>query len=144
MALDDLKEDLVANQKDAATILARNPDNPIMKHITNTMWPWMEALLEEVGEQALALDEAIDERGDMLQHETAGEFAAVILACTWLCDELDKRLTPSEVDLRTKIATVRDTVASASVTLEEITLPPSVDDDEDDDEEPEDDDDKEA
>ncbi len=129
MALEDLQQDLASNRAEAQRLLASDPENPLIKHLVNTLWPYQEAVIEEIAEQAEALDELQDQTGDMIQAETAGVFAAVILANQRLADELEKKLGPSEVELRGFIANSRAAARDASELLEEITIPPDDDDD---------------
>ena len=133
MALEDLQSDLKSNRAEAQRLLASDPENPLIRHMVNTVWPFQEAVLEELGEQAEALDDAVDQAGDMLQADTAGVFAAVILANQRLCDELDRKLGPSEVELRGFIVAARHAAVEASELLEEITIPPHAEDDDIDD-----------
>lgn len=148
MALEDLQSDVKSNRDEAQRLLSNDPENPLLRHLVNTVWPFQEALLEEMSEQAEALDEVVDQTGDMIQADTAGVFAAVILANQRLCDELDKKLGPSEIELRGFLVKAREATREAAELLEEITIPPSVDDDAedldastvDDDEGPDDDD----
>jgi hypothetical protein len=131
MALEDLQRDVASNRAEAQRLLAADPDNPLVRHLVNTVWPFQEAMIDELGEQAEALDDAVDQAGDMLQADTAGVFAAVILANQRLCDELDRKLGPSEVELRGFIVAARQAAVEASELLEDITIPPTEEDDTD-------------
>jgi hypothetical protein len=140
MSLEQLTEDLKSNTAEAQAILANDPGNPVLMHLVNTLWPFQEAMLAEMMEQANALDEVVDEAGDMIQAETAGILAAPILAAQKLCEELEKRLGPSELELRGFIAETRRSVQEAAELLEEITIPPGDEDEDGEDDEDEDDD----
>lgn len=132
MALEDLQSDFKSNMEAARRLLAADPDSPVVKHLVQTLWPFQEAVLEEMAEQAEQLDDVIDQTGDMLQAETAAVFAALIVLSGKLAEELDKKLMPSETETRGMIVKLRELNAEASELLEEITVPPSVDDDVDD------------
>lgn len=133
MALDDLQRDLKLNTEEAKSLLAQHQGDPLLGHIVNTLWPFQEAVLEELNEMADALDAAVQQSDDLLHGETAGVFAAVILGATRMADELDKRLLPSETEFRADLVKIRTLLTEASVILEEITVPDDEDDEEDDD-----------
>ncbi len=141
MALEDLQEDLRSNVAAAQKLLSGDPENPLIKHLVNSLWPFQEAVLEEMSEQAEALDELVDQTGDMIQAETAAVFAAVILVAQKLADELDRKLGPSELELRGLIVKARAAANEAAALLQDITIPSHPDDPDDDDDDGDDDDD---
>lgn len=130
MSLEDLHSDYQSNLASAKSLLAQDPDNPLLKHLVNSVWPFQEAMLEEIAEQAEELDKVVDEAGDMLQPETAAPIAALIVLSLKVADELDKRLMPSDLELRGVLVELRKQAAESSAILDEVTVPPdSLDDD---------------
>lgn len=141
MSLEDLQNDYRSNLSAAQKLLQADPENPLLRHVVNNLWPFQEAMLEEIAEQAEELDKVVDEAGDMLQPETAAPFAALIVLATKVADELDKRLMPSETELRGVLVELRKQAVEASEILDEIVVPPDALDDETQDAEGDDDDD---
>lgn len=141
MSLEDLQSDYLSNLEGAKRLLAGDPGNPVLQHLVNNLWPFQEAVLEEIAEQAEELDKVVDEAGDMLQPETAAPFAALIVLSARIADELDKRLMPSETELRGVLVELRKQAQEAAAILDEITVPPDALDAETQDDEGDDDDD---
>lgn len=86
MSLDQLREDLKRNAVEAGKL-----DEPTSLYMSTTLWPFLEALLDEVSEIDDAVAELVDQQEDYLQPETAGVFAALAQSSMQLAAELKKR-----------------------------------------------------
>ena len=118
MSLDELRADLARNIKEAAGIA----DQTARQHLQNTLWPFLEAMLEVVDEMDDAVAELVDQQDDYLQPETAGVFAAVIQSSLALTAELRKRI--AEPALVEQITQHEQLCAQAVIILGEITMIP--------------------
>src|SRR5512143_1587886 len=66
-------------------------DSSTREHLRNTLWPFLEAIVDVVEEMDDAVAELVDHEEDYLQPETAAVFAAVIQTSLALMVELKKR-----------------------------------------------------
>jgi len=88
MSLDELRDDLKRNMAEAARLA--NTGAPGL-HLHQTLWPFLEALVDVVDEMDDAVAELVDHQEDYLQPETAAIFAAVVQSSLQLAAELRKR-----------------------------------------------------
>jgi ABC-type transporter Mla subunit MlaD len=137
MSVNQLKSDLARN------IRSLSGTADVTAHLRDTLWPWLESLLDEIGEIDEAVGELVDQAEDFLQPDTAAIFANVIQACAALAGELRKR-APGDQALAMSLAQADQIVQAAAAKLAEITgLSDGDEDDEDDEDEDEDEDDNE-
>jgi len=127
MSMEELKADLRRNLTDAAKL---EGFSAVGKHLVNTLWPFLEALVENVEEIDDAVAELVSQQEDYLQPETAG----VILALVEVAGAMAGRLAGAEDD-ETKQLLALHAHLSQEVTslLEQITLDGSDEDDGEDD-----------
>lgn len=145
MSLDELSEDLKANVQ-AAKSLASDPEvtaRQVMQYLSSNLLPLLENHVEETTAMADALDDVINEAGDMLQTETAGVFAHLIVSSSDLVAILKSRLGVGDQPILDKIALFEETVKTATAILEEVTVTEDDGDDDDDAEDGDDDEDDE-
>lgn len=90
MSLDQLRDDLKRNAAEAGKL-----DEATSLYMSATLWPFLEAFLDEVTEAVSEIDDAVaelvDQQEDYLQPETAGVFAALAQSSMQLAAELKKR-----------------------------------------------------
>lgn len=93
MSLSELRADIARNQAAlAAKVTTGEIPAPVAEYFSGTVWPWLEALLEESEEQADAIDELIEQTDDFLTAETAAKFSTLMVLGTALAQELKKRI----------------------------------------------------
>lgn len=139
MSLDELRSDLKANM---AGLMKITPSET-RDHLKETLWPFLEALVDVVDEIDDAVAEMVDQQEDYLQAETASVFAALVQSSLMLSDELRKRIGGDEV--MTKRIDAHDQLCQqAMATLGEITMIATDEDDEDEGEGDEDEDEDEG
>ncbi len=131
----------------------------------NTLWPFMEAVLDQVKllaqhgkETDDAISELIEQSEDFLHAETAKEIGKPLGLALVIANELEKRLRPEDQKLRAMLAELRASAQTALATLREISInddedagggeegeaPAGADDEDDDGEEGEEEDDEEG
>ncbi len=144
MSIEDLKADLETNMAQAKVLNAMSTIGDIAAHINNTMWPFLENVVAEQGEQAEDLLDMYHGSEDLLQPETGALFTAVILGAAGLIGELEKRLVqPTDAKLVGAIAEWRRLSEEAGHVLQEIVVIPEEDGEEADEEGDEDEEDDE-
>lgn len=159
MATADLKADLKDNLEQLVA-LASSPEaelktpDAILAHLKDTLWPFLEGLVDQVGELeeecaataeeieeiGEAVDELTEQRGSVLMPNEAGVFALLVQLSRALADKLEKGTQVT----RDEIAGLRIACDAAEKTLHETTINIDLDDADpttDDDEEDEDDND---
>ena len=120
---------LLTDVRDGAkTLTGITTIGDVVDHLTNTLWPTIEAAAEllvahanETEEMAGSIDELIEEAGDLLTPETAGVFANVFIQGREIAAELEKRLTPADSALRAKITAFNILLDAAQSDLAEAT-----------------------
>ena len=125
MSLDELREDLARNIKDARTIV----DDRTRAHLENTLWPFLEAIIDVVDEMDDAVAELVDQQEDYLQPETAGLFAAIIQSSLQLVIELRKR-APGDKAIEQMCVGHERACEQAMLVLGEVTMIANEDDEE--------------
>lgn len=135
MSLDEIREDLKRNMRDVRSVLDENTRN----HLANTLWPFLEALIEEVAEIDDAVAELVDQQEDYLQPGTAAVFAAVIQSSLQLLGQLKPLVPNDNTELLQQITAYEQLCGQAVEVLGAVTVTAG-----DDDEEDEDDDEDEA
>lgn len=136
MSLDELRNDLKANM----AALVKITPGETRDHLKETLWPFLEALVDVVDEIDDAVAELVDQQEDYLQPETAGVFAAVIQSSLQLAAELKKR-AGTDLNVVKAIGLHEQLCEQAMTVLGEITMIPSDHDEDDDDDEEEGDED---
>lgn len=137
MTLDTLRSDLTRNVA-VVKLMARTegltPD-VLASHLRDALWPFLESLVDEMSEQADALDEITRGEADILTEETGQSIAATVTMAVALVAELQKRLadTPNDKLLLQQINTFYVSAKQTEQVLRDITIPD--DEDEEDDEE---------
>jgi len=129
VSLDELRADLKRNLAEAARV-----EGPSRAHLKDTMWPFMEALVDIVEEMDDAIAELVDQQEDYLQTDTAAVFAALVQSSLQLAAELRKHAAGDEL-LAKRIDEHEKLCQQAIATLGEITMIASDDADEEDDDE---------
>jgi hypothetical protein len=136
VSLEDLQADLEANIEAAAALsgpLVTVGD--LAKHIQSTLWPFQQNVLAELEEMDGALADMLANAEDILQPETAAEFAAVLAIATGLIvNKLKPRLNPANADDKKILSAITqwvDMAAQMGETIEEITVDPPEPDAED-------------
>lgn len=129
MSLEELRADLRRNMQDANTVI----DDQTRGHLKNTLWPFLEAIIDVVEEMDDAVAELVDQQEDYLQPETAAVFAAVIQSSLGLVAELRKRAA-GDANIMAAITQHEQICQQALIMLGEVTMV-SGDDGEDDGEE---------
>lgn len=132
MSLDELRKDLTANVAEASKLTSVEG---IRNHLVNTMWPFQEAVLNELEEIDDAVAEMVDQTEDYLQPETAAIFASLVESSVGLAQELRAKTT-DDITLK-RIAEHEKLCQLAMTTLGEITMVAPADGDDDDGDEPE-------
>jgi hypothetical protein len=127
MSLDELRDDLKRNMAEAARLPATGAPG---LHLHETLWPFLEALVDVVDEIDDAVAELVDQQEDYLQPETAAIFAAVVQSSLQLAAELRKR-AGSDPAIAQLITNHEQICAQAVEVLGSVTMMPS---DEEDDE----------
>lgn len=130
MSLDELRDDLKRNMAEARGLTTVDQ---IRDHIVNTVWPFVEAVVEDVAESEAEQDDAIrelvDHEEDYLQPETAAIFAAVVQSSMQLAAELRKRAGGDAMVMQ--LITNHEQLCEQAVTvLGEITMIPTDEDEE--------------
>ena len=126
MSLDELRADLARNMGDAQRVI----DPAARAHLEQTLWPFLDALLDQVEEIDDAVAELVDQQEDYLQPQTAAVFAAVIQASLELAAELKAR-AGADPGIARKISDHDQLCQAAIGVLGEITMVIPADEDED-------------
>jgi hypothetical protein len=115
--MDDLRADLKANIAEASKLeLSQLP-----RHLRDTLWPFLESLVENFEEVDDAVAELVDQSEDYLQQETAAVFAAAIESGLQLASELRARAGGDELLLK-KIAQHEQLAKAALEVLTQATM----------------------
>lgn len=142
MSVETLKADLKANLAELAqmselTVSAAD----ILKHLKGTLWPMLEAVVDETSEIDDCVADMIAGAEDILQPETAEVFAAIIagakVAAAAVRTNIPKEQNPQLHKIMDELE--KNLVAGEEI-MKEIVIDPG-DDADDDDEDDEDDDD---
>lgn len=136
MSMEQLKADLKESLASVKTLdPATTTPADLVRFVKNTLWPTIEAIVEETDEMDASIGELsdmMDGVADVLNHETGTVFAGIIAGGLTLVGELDKLAIPPPLKLA--IGEFRTLCKQGAEILDEIVLPESDDDDEDDDE----------
>lgn len=124
MSLDELRADLARNVREAQGIL----DPATRAHLEQTLWPFLEAFMDQVEEIDDAVAELVNQQEDYLQPATAAVFAAVIQTGLELANELKAR-AGGDPGIAKKIADHDQLCQAAIGLLGEITMVVGEDDD---------------
>lgn len=103
----------------------------------NTLWPFLEAVLDQVkllAQHASETDETIqdmiEQSSDLLHADTAKEIGKPLTLALVVANELEKRLRPDEVKLRAMLAELRASAQTALATLRQISINDDAEDEE--------------
>jgi len=98
MSMDTLREDLAANLK---VVAAMKPElttsTELAKHLRQVFWPFVESLVEELGDVDNCVGDLLEGAEDILQPETGAVFAGIIVAGRALAGKL-RELVPAGTD----------------------------------------------
>ena len=142
MSIENLKADLKANLTNLPSELSSlSTTGDIVNHLKNTFWPFVENVVEEMGEIDAAVAELYENSDDILTYETGKLFMGFAVGAKLLVDEL-KAVTKDPAKLKA-IAEWEALGKQVVQAIEEITLPEDPDGDliDGDDEDPDDDED---
>lgn len=132
MSLADLLKDCQRNGK-MENILAAGVPPEIAAYFEGTVWPVLEALVEEASEMDETMQDLIEEADDVLHPPTAMVFAGVIELGSRLANRV-KQLAPGDATAMEEVKAFQIIADNAKTILEEITIPVEEANDEDDDE----------
>jgi hypothetical protein len=136
---ESLAADISACLASAKSLSALSSMSDVVDHLKSTLWPMLEAIVNEHVELDAVVGDLYEHSEDILQMETAKVFAAVIASGLVLAEELrtrvgnDKRLLAAIGEFKAKANEAREI-------LEEITIPDDPEDDTEEDDEDGDDD----
>lgn len=144
MSIDQLRKDMKESAEalnQLAGGLGKPPPTPtaIVEFLRNTMWPTMEAAVDELGQLDECVEDIYNASEDILQPETAQLFAALVVAGRVMAAELAKRLTNTAADAEAKaiVDGFLEMASAAERAIQEITVPETDDDEDDEDDEEE-------
>jgi hypothetical protein len=139
MSIETLQEDLKANVAAARDLTVLSSIDDIAKHLKNTLWPFMESMVEQIEDLDGCVEDLLNHTEDILQPETGAQFLVTINGGLGLMGELKKRLGPGDdPKILAAIAEFEKNANDMIGTLTEITIPveddedPDADEDEDD------------
>lgn len=148
MSIETLQEDLKANIAHVQSQLGPlTSASELVAHLQNTLWPFLESLVEDMEQIDGCVDELYHQSEDILQPETGAVFQAMITGGLVIAQELKKRLAANTEDLKLRKAVGEFEALANQCTgiLQEITIPEDDEEDaEDSDEDDEDADDEEG
>lgn len=122
MSIEDLESDMNRNADELDSVTFASFDD-VKAYLKQTMFPLMGNMVEELADIDNELAEYVEGRADMLQPQTAGIFAAVIVHCRQLIVTV-KKLQPTNQKVLVKLEAIKKVCALAEQTLEEITVVP--------------------
>ena len=125
MSLAELRADLARNVREAQGVA----EPATRTHLEQTLWPFLEALIDQIEEIDDAVAELVDQQEDYLQPQTAAVFAAVVQAGLELAAELKAR-AGADPGIAQKIADHDQLCQAAIGVLGEITMVVGGDEDE--------------
>jgi hypothetical protein len=128
-SLDELRDDLKRNVAEARTLTTIDQ---VIGHINNTMWPFVEVVLDVVEEQDGSIRELVDHEEDYLQPETAAVFAAVVQSSLQLAAELRQR-AGADAMIAQLVSNHELLCEQAVMVLGQVTMVPDDDDEDDED-----------
>lgn len=139
MSSEDLQSDLASNMEAVKNLTALSNISDVVDHLKQTLWPMLEAMVNEHADLDAALADLYHNAEDILQYETGKLFAAVVVGAEFMMTELANR-AGNDARLLKAIKELREKCKEAKEIIEEITLPEDPDGDEDDEDEDEEDD----
>jgi hypothetical protein len=131
VSLDELRADLKQNMANAAKLTSFSD---VRDHFVDTLWPYLEAVLDVTDEIDDAVAELVDQQEDYLQPETAAIFAAVVQSGLQLAAELGRRAAGDAI-VAQLISNHEQLCAQAVEVLGAVTMISADDDEETNDEE---------
>ena len=155
MSIETLKDDLKANLSTLSLIatpppgaVATNADTllvaeQLVRHLKDTLWPFLESVVDEVAEIDECVADVISGAEDILQPETAEIFAAIIAGAVACAATLKSRIDPAaEPQIYKMIAELEKNCKTGESLMAEIVIDTGDDEaEEDDDDEGDDEDD---
>jgi hypothetical protein len=134
--MEQLKTDLKKNGDNLSRMGPLTTTGDLVSFLRDTLWPTIEALVDETAEIDGCVEDILHGAEDILQSETAQLFAGLIVGGVALVAELKKRLRPDETKLLAAIGEFEQLAGVAREALEEITVPEAESADGDDETEP--------
>jgi hypothetical protein len=133
MSLEDLQSDIDRNLGELDAHAFSSPDE-IRAYFRDTMYPLLASVSSELEDIDNDVADMVQQSEDILQPETAGLFAAVIVGAVQVMAALEKRLKANTNDNKwlAKIQQLRHVCDLAQKTLHEITVQPDADEPPDD------------
>jgi threonine dehydratase len=133
MSIESLKADLSANLQ---TLVALDPATAtagdLVKHLKETLWPFLESVVDETAEVDDCVADLISGAEDIMQPETAEVFAAVVAGAVAVAGALRKFITPeTEPQLWKVVDELEKNCKSAETIMAEIVIDTGDDEDED-------------
>jgi hypothetical protein len=118
VSLDEIRADLARNMKAASAVT----DPATREHLKDTLWPFLEALVDTLDEIDDAVAELVDQQEDYLQPETAAVFAAVVQSSLQLLQQLAPLVPRDNSELLKQIAEHEQLCAHAVEVLGSVTM----------------------
>ncbi len=139
MSIEELKNDLKRSTAELVKLGDSVTPGQIVAHLRDTLWPFIDAHVEETSEISEVVDGLAENAEDILQYDTAKVIGACVAMGLGLMAELKKRLQPeatandADKQVWAAIQTFEYGAIQVNNILEEVTIVP--DDEEDDGEE---------
>ena len=133
MSIEQLRIDMKESAGELAKMSALTITPDLIKFLQHTLWPTLEAIVNETAAVDACVEELYEQQDDALQPETAQVFAALIVTGRQIAAELRARLAPGEDALRKALDGYEEIAKACEETINEITLPDPGDDDDDED-----------
>ena len=126
MSIEQLRDDLKANLASVKTV---DPTNPIavMGHLKNTLWPFLESLVDELTEIDESVAELVDGVDEVLTFESGKVFAGIIAGGLVMTQMLEAQAA-ADPKIRAAINEWKSLAEQGGEILDEITLPEGYDD----------------
>lgn len=123
MSIEDLRRDLKTNIAEAGKL----GGGSVVAHLRDTLWPFIEALFDEVAEMDGVVGEMVSQQEDYLQSDTATTFVALVQLGRQAVEQLRKRANGEEgIE---KLCSAYDTLAEQTmIMLDQIAIIPADED----------------
>lgn len=126
MSLDEIRDDLKRNLAEAKLLMPSggNPTVPasIAVHLCETLWPFLESLVDTVDEIDDAVAELVDQQEDYLQPETAAVFAAVVQSSLQIIARIKPMVPRDQTEFLQQLADHEQLCAQAVEVLGAVTM----------------------
>lgn len=136
MSIEQLRKDMKESSEALTRLGAPGFPPPAIEDVVaflrHTMWPTIEAAVDEVAQIDECVEDLLNASEDILQPETARLFAALVVAGRAMATELTKRLGPGDAETKKLVSGFLELATSAEAAIVEITVPEDDEEDEDD------------